>query len=238
MQSVYRSSPITLSAVFEDGAGDLTDPLVPLVTILDPLGVQIVLNATPVRTSLGNYHYVYTPSSSAMLGWWTIRWTGTVAGQGLGPLEESFQVLAIGSIAPVFNGSYTYDVGTDLGYIRLTIDDKDFTQISLSLPYERRSAVFTDEELQAFLNDSGGDIHYAIARALRTIAVNRSLLIQSRRVGRTEVNFGSIRTDLMKAADEQIAMSNAIPAEAYAEVVYDDFSLRRVIINESLRRGA
>jgi hypothetical protein len=152
-------------------------------------------------------------------------------------LPDYFEVLPVGVISPVVNGSYTYDPTTDVGYIRLNIDDRDLSAVSSSLPLERRSAIFTDEELRMFLDNSGNDKNYATARALMAIANNRALLIQTRRIGRTEVNFGSVRADLMKAADSFIALSDSIPAEAYAEQAIDDFTLRRIIVNTQLRNS-
>jgi len=237
VQSVYRGSPIHLPARYEDGNGDLTDPLVPRVDILDAQNTQVIVGAIPTRLSLGIFEYVYTPGALAPLGTWSASWTGTVSGQGLGPILDPFNVLAVGSITPIPNGSYTYDLTTDVGYVRLNIDDRDLSMVSLSAPLEQRSAIFTDEEIGQFISASGNDKNYAVARALMAIANNRALLIQSRRIGRTEVNFGSVRTDLMKAAEAFISLSNSEPADAIAEINYDDFTMRDIIVNTQLRQG-
>lgn len=57
--------------------------------------------------------------------------------------------------------AFTYDLGTDIGKIRLAITDTT-----------EASPVFSDEEIQVFLDESDGDLDKAAARALRAIATS------------------------------------------------------------------
>ncbi len=238
MQSVIRGQNIDLDVRYEDGSGALTDPANPYADVIDPLGTQFLVHVVPVRMGLGLYRYVFAAPLNAMLSTWTINWYGTFVGPvQVGPVPDYFNVLPIGAIVVVPSGSYTYDPSSDNGYIRLCIDDRDLSLVDSNLPYEQRSCIFSDEEIADVLAHSGYDVNYAIARLLIVIANNRSLLIQSRRVGRTQIDFGNIRSDLLKQAQAfvELAAAGAIPADGYAEIAYDDFSIRRIIVNTQLR---
>jgi hypothetical protein len=238
MDSVIRGNSIVREAhFFLDG--DLTDPALPRITIRDPLGVAQVQDATPTRISTGIYQYEYAVGLAALLGTWASEWAGIVAGQPVGPsTDDYFGVLPVGSIAPVPSSTYTYNLATTVGMVRLLIDDRDMSSVSTSLPLEQRSAIFTDEEIGQFLDLSGNDVLRGAAKGLVTIAGNRSLLVQSRRVGKAELDYGSVRKDLLAQADALIAQSIQQPADGYVEQVWDDFSLRRVITNTQLRANA
>jgi hypothetical protein len=235
-QSVIQGNPITLEAHYLDGAGNAITPSAPRVSILDPLNVTQVSNATPVNISVGIYQYTYTTASNAILGNWTAQWQGTINSQ---PLlnTEIFEVLPIGTIEFVPSGSYSYDPSTNVGVVRMLIDDRDMTRVSLSIPMEQRSAIFTDQEINTFISLNAGDTLYAAAQGLTTIAGNRQLLVQSRRIGHTAVNYGSVREDLLAQAMQLVRMSSMKPADALAEISYNDFGFRQVLINAQLRKS-
>lgn len=238
MDAVIRGNPITREAhFFLDG--DLSDPVLPRVTIRDSIGVARVVDATPTRIGTGIYQYTYTVPLDGPLLYWASEWSGTVSGQPVGPsTDDWFEVLPVGGVAPVPSSTYTYNLATQVGQIRLLIDDRDMSSVSTSLPLEQRSAIFTDEEIQNFLDISGQDTLRATAKALITIAGNRSLLVQSRRVGKGELDYGPIRKDLLSQADAFIKEAVSLPADGYVEQVWDDFGLRRVITNTQLRQNA
>lgn len=133
--------------------------------------------------------------------------------------------------------TYTYDPATAVGHVRLYTDDRDMSAADEALAIEKRSVIFADEEVQVFIDVNGGDLLLAAAHALRTIANNRSLFVARRRIGRTDVDFGELRRDLLKQADAFETQAQQGPADGFAEVVYDDFGLRRVVINDQLRHG-
>lgn len=61
----------------------------------------------------------------------------------------------------------TYDLGTDIGKVRLLIPDTDTDD-----------ALFSDEELQVFLDLEDDEIEGAVARALETIAGDQMLVFR------------------------------------------------------------
>lgn len=233
-QSVVRGTSITLEAQYKDGAGTLTNPTNPRISIFDPANVAIVVNATPNQISTGIYQYTYAVDIAAQLGYWSAQWQGTINGQAL-LSTESFQVIPAGTITPIYGGSYTYDLATSVGKVRMYIDDRDLSSVSTNLPLEQRSAIFTDEEVNAVLTQTSGDVMYASALALITISGNRQLLVQSRRIGRTVVDYGEVRKSLQAQAAQLIKMSNMQPADGLAEMSWNDFDFRQILLNAQLR---
>lgn len=233
MDSVIRGNTIVReSHYFLDG--NLADPTLPRVTIRDSLGVAQVTDATPTRISLGIYQYSYSVPLAAQVGVWQDEWQGTLAGIPGGPVIGYFEVLPIGVIAPVPSSTYTYNLATDVGKVRFLIQDHDMSSVSTSLPLEQRSAVFTDEEL-AYLLANKGDAYSAAAVALRVWATNKQLIVIARRIGKTDLDYGSIRADLRALADAYDKMAQEAPADAYAEHSWTDFNVRQIINNEFLR---
>jgi hypothetical protein len=160
------------------------------------------------------------------VGTWGYRFEGTGAATGV--VEGYFVVLA----SPVLTGvpDYTYDLATDIGQLRLLIDDRDLTHVGASVLPEQRSAIFSDAELQVFLTDSGGNVY---------IAGNRGLYVLARRIGGDiNVNYGSLRADLLRQAKEFRDQAYAdAPASEFAEIAYNDFAARRIIDNSIRRTG-
>ncbi|HHE41424.1 MAG TPA: hypothetical protein ENL12_02100 [Dehalococcoidia bacterium] len=60
--------------------------------------------------------------------------------------------------------SFTYDIETTLGMLRLRLTDTN-----------QDSAVFSDDELQAILDECGGDLDCATLRALRILKAAAAL---------------------------------------------------------------
>lgn len=234
MDSVIRGNSIVREAHYNlDGV--LTDPSTPRVTIRDPLGVAVIASAVPTRISTGIYQYSYPAALSDPTGVWQDEWQGTISGQALGPMIGLFQVLPVGAVAVVPSSTYTYNLATAVGRVRQLTDDRDMSSVSTSLPLEQRSAVWSDEEIQAILDDKAGSVYRAAATLLRVLASNRSLLVQSRKVGRAELDYGSVRRDLMALAKEYDDAEDVIPADAIAETFATDFGYRQVLENAVLR---
>jgi hypothetical protein len=234
MESVVAGYPITREAHYVL-AGVLTDPVLPVVTIRDPLGVAAVTDVTPDRVSVGVFRYVFTVPADGLLGAWATEWGGSLGGRALTPVDDPFLVLPPGAIVVPIPVSYTYNPTTPVGQLRLLIDDRDMSSISDTLPLERRSAIFTDDEIQAILDVSGQELMRAAAKALLIIAGNRSLLVQKRTIGKSDIDFGQLRSDLIKLSQEYLTQANEMPADGLVEQVWDDFSLRRIITNVQLR---
>lgn len=235
VDSVNRGNDITRTVRYHlDNV--LTDPASPLVTIRNPLGVAVVVDATPTRLSAGIYQYTYSVALDALLGLWVSEFSGVLSGQSVGPTTtDYFNVLPVGAVSPVPNTSYTYDLSTSVGVVRLLIDDRDMSAIDSNLSLEQRSAIFADEEIEQFISLGGQDVLRAAAKALTTIAANKSLLVQSRRVGKAEIDYGSVRRDLLALAEAMIEQSNQQPADGYASQTWNDFSLRRLYEFQQMR---
>lgn len=111
--------------------------------------------------------------------------------------------------------SYSYDLSTDIGKIRLAIPDNI-----------QADAVFTDEELQVFL-DVEGSWRSAAALALETMASNELLVMKMVEVKDVKVSGSDRavalllkRASLLREQDTFDGSFDVIP------IVYDDFSLR------------
>lgn len=237
MDSVIRGNSITREANYLL-SGVLTDPTLPVVTIRDPLGIAAVTDATPTRISTGVYRYVFTVPDDGLLGVWATEWSGNVGGSAVGPVNDPFQVLPAGAIVIPGPSPYSYNLTTQIGQLRLLIDDRDLSSVSEDTPLEMRSVIFTDAECQAIIDVSGGEVFRAAAKALLIISGNRSLLVQKRTIGKVDIDYGQLRSDLIKLSQEYLAQSNQQPADGYVEQVWDDFSLRRIITSVQLRQSA
>lgn len=242
MSSVIRGNDITLEAHYHLN-GVLIDPAFPRVTVRNSLGVAVVLDATPDNIAVGIFQYTYPVLLTDELGIWAFEWQGVIAGQSVGPIAEQFEVLPIGAIAPSPSASYSYNLATAVGQVRLLIDDRDMSSVSTALPLEQRSAIFTDEEIQQFLTDQGDSTYLAAAIALTTIAGNRQLLVMSRRIGKTEVNYGPVRKDLLDQAKQLRGLADLTagglnaPADGIAEQFLTDFAGRQIIENRWMREN-
>ena len=103
--------------------------------------------------------------------------------------------------------SYTYDITTDIGKIRLRINDKpnDPTQASQ----------FTDDELQIFLTDAG-NVNLAAAQALEAWAAALSDSATSEKIGDYSYSKASAANKLAMA-DKLRAVDGAVPVFDWAE---------------------
>lgn len=244
MPIVARGGEVQLNALFQTGGGAAADGTLVSFLLRDPSSAVVVgpFGIPPVvdEPGIGEYSYTWSVPIGADLGDWTAEWTGLILGEQVAGFELVEVVLA-GSVS---TGDYTYDTSSAVGQVRLYIDDRDLTRVANSIPLEQRSAIFADDEIQVFLDASNSVVLYAAALGLNTIANNRNLLVQSRRLGKTTVDFGQARKDytaqaneLRKRADEQ-GLGAMAPALAFAEIAYTDFGLRTIILNTDLRTNS
>jgi hypothetical protein len=237
MDRVVRGNPITREAHYLlDGL--LADPTLPRISILDPLDVVVVLDAIPTRISAGIWQYAYPVAADAMLGFWSSRWSGDFGGIPVPPSSDFFEVIAVGSVVPAPVSSYTYDPSTDVGRLRLMVQDHDMSSVSLATPLEQRSAAFSDEEMQVFLDLNGSSLLPSAAAVMRTWATSKQLIVVARRSGKADVDYGSIRSDMLRMAEAFDTAANQQPADAMAEVAYDEFTARRILANYWQRHDA
>jgi len=234
-----------------DGNTNLADPATLQVEIKDPLGGPVLtadLDTGVVRDSIGLYHYDWAVSPTALLGDYSATWSGILGGAAIGGAPDLVEVVLPGSITPN-DPVWTYDLSTKVGQMRLTIDDRDLSNVGDTVRPRRRSAIFTDQELQVFLDDprsagadGTGDYRIASALALIVIAGNRQLLVQSRRIGDTTVDFGPVRKDLLAQAAALVGGERELeilmappPADQIVEVGWTDFNREQIVIGASLR---
>jgi len=126
--------------------------------------------------------------------------------------------------------TFTYDVSTPIGEVRLLINDK----------YEAEP-IFFDEEITTFLRLEGNSSYKAAAKCLETIAADE-VLVQK------VIKLLSLSTDGAKVAAELRANAKALRDQAnddpygegeidIAEWIVDDFTRRKRIFNEFDRLG-
>lgn len=96
-QRVGQGGTIGLDATYTDGTGALVDPTSPRVDIIDSGDVQLVTDAVPTRSSLGQYTYSYAVGGAAPTGVWRAHWTGVINGV-LREADDYFTVVAAGDI--------------------------------------------------------------------------------------------------------------------------------------------
>lgn len=183
-----------------------------------------------VRTAVGRFEADLSP---AMGGLWRYRWEGI--GLADGARDGAFY------IGHSFVGTdlYTYDPKTDIGAVRLYIDDRDLRNTTALNP-RRRTAIFNDEEIGVFLTTAGSPLN-AAALALISIANNRALLVQRRQIGKTDVDYGTLRADLLKTAaalkEQAVAIGEdyMAPADGIVEHAWNDFGMRSIVYNTAVR---
>lgn len=131
--------------------------------------------------------------------------------------------------------TFTYDLSTDVGKLRLLVQDNDMSAVG-AVPMEQRSVAFSDEDLTAILTIEP-NLYEAASLTLRAWAANKQLIVVGRKFARGEVDYGQIRTDLMKLADAYHERYVNTPADAVVEQTWTDFNADRIILNE-WQRGA
>lgn len=122
----------------------------------------------------------------------------------------------------------SYDINTDIGKVRLLCIDTD-------------EAIFSDDEIQAFINltsvDGSVEVRLAAALALDTIASSQTLILK--KISTLDLSTdgpalaASLRDSavrLRKDVEEDIAFG-------YAEIGHNVWTTYEIIINEELRNN-
>jgi hypothetical protein len=124
--------------------------------------------------------------------------------------------------------TWTYDVTTEQGKVRLLCQDFDTAE-----------PIFSDAEIQAFYDMNQQDIWYAAAQALEVIAANE-VYVQKR------IKILDLWTDGPREAEQlcklaaslratSTAMSDQLYAFDWATLIYDLPSYREFVIKDYLR---
>ena len=127
------------------------------------------------------------------------------------------------------------DLSTDLAQVRLKIGDVDTTTTTGSR--SDWTIILTDEEIEAFLTETGDDVNLAAAYALRAIAASKAHLAKMVKIGDYSQDTKMISYYLNQMADKYEAMSEEGPAAAIAEQTVTDFAYRDIVRNYDLRYG-
>jgi hypothetical protein len=128
--------------------------------------------------------------------------------------------------------SFTYDLGTNIGKVRMLIPDHD-----------EDNAIFTDEEIEAFLSLEDNSIRRAAAVALETMAANDAYVLKNMSLLDINTNGPAVSAALLQRAAllrEQAKSAEETDVDelfGWAEMVYDDFSARERLDNEALRNA-
>lgn len=131
--------------------------------------------------------------------------------------------------------TFTYDITDNTGKLRLAIADIDLT--TTTGDRNTWTVLFTDEELDVFLNDAGNDINLAASYALNAIAASRALLAKSKRLGDYSEDLSKIADSLRAQAKVYFDIATNTPSGSAAEVANTDFTARTIIFNRYLRQG-
>lgn len=127
--------------------------------------------------------------------------------------------------------SFTFEVGTDRGKVRLLIADT-----RSDLP---GSPIFQDDEIDAFLWLEDDSVKRAAALAAETIAFNEAL-VQKKIVllgGHVETDGPATAAALRASAAEWRRQEDEAPAFDIAEQVFDDFTYRDRVFKQAQREG-
>ena len=108
--------------------------------------------------------------------------------------------------------AYTYDVTTTIGKIRALVNDRDVSG-------DGDTAVLTDEEIEAFSSMAGGNVFYAAALALRTLADTVAPI--AFRSGDFQLDKREIGRMRERLADKYEKLAYSTPAEYVDSVVYE-----------------
>ena len=140
--------------------------------------------------------------------------------------------------------SFTYDLTTDVGKVRMLIPDRvapTYTEggaVTTGYPF------FEDEEITALLTMESNVVKDAAALALETMASDEAFVQKVIRLMDLSTNGAATAAALMaraarlrEQADAEEAASTTTAEFDWAELVYNDFSSRERIDKEALRDG-
>jgi len=122
--------------------------------------------------------------------------------------------------------SFTYDVTTDAGRVRMLITDRDEV-----------NSIFQDDEIDAFLDLEDGSIRLAAASALEAIAANEALVLKKLVMLDTETDGPAVAAALIKLAASYREQENSSGAFDIAEQGVNDFA-RRELWWKQFQRGS
>jgi hypothetical protein len=141
--------------------------------------------------------------------------------------SERFMVTVLGKPA-----GFTLDPTTDIGIIRVIIQDKDIEQ-----------ALFSDAEISALLALNSNDVRLAAAAALDVMASNQAMILKVVRTLDLSTDGAAVARALREHADQlrtDVAETDSVEGGLfdYAEMVTNAFTARERLRNQLLRGDA
>ncbi len=129
--------------------------------------------------------------------------------------------------------TFTYDVTDDIGKLRLQVGDYDLDTIT----GDRKdwSCIFTDEELQIFLDRQDGDIILAAAEVLIAIAGDRSKLARKITISDYSEDMSQVAKDLRAQAKYLIEYNDSRPADDFSETADNSIAYQELLNKQSVR---
>jgi hypothetical protein len=121
--------------------------------------------------------------------------------------------------------AFSYDPSTSIGRVRLLTTDR-----------EEDAAIFSDEEIGAFLILNDDDVRLAAAEALESVAVNEALVLKKLTTLDLSTDGPALAKSLLdlaarlrKSVEQQVAID-------YAEMAVNDFSVDELLYKQ-MQRG-
>jgi len=181
----WSGTTIVVDWTVTDPAGNPVSGATVTGTVSLPDGSTAAMTVTPV---LGEslYRAVYTPTMPGTHGW-RLEASGAATGAVEGTVVVQRSVVGLPPI--------TVDPATDIGRVRLLCTDLDEVH-----------PLFSDAQIQAFLDMCGGRVKRAAAVALETIATSEALISKV-------IRTTDLQTDGAKVAAELRARARALREE-------------------------
>ena len=129
----------------------------------------------------------------------------------------------------------TYLIANDIGKVRLAIADIDTTTTTGAR--STWTVLFTDEEIEVFLDQADDDIWMAASYALNSIAASRSMLAKVLKLGDFSEDLSKLADSIRAQAKVYAEKAMSEPAGAAAEIAQTDFTYRDIVYNQQLRSG-
>ncbi len=118
--------------------------------------------------------------------------------------------------------TYAYDLATDVGKVRLKIGDTDISPTT--------DAIFSDEEIEYFLNE-GGNIVLASALALETIAASSTRIAKLIKSLNYTEDTRAAAQGLLHVAARMREIEQMAPAGGYAEQAVTPEASGQIVAN-------
>lgn len=120
--------------------------------------------------------------------------------------------------------SFTYSLSTNVGKVRLLIQDN-----------VQSTAQFSDEELTELLSQNGGSVYMTAAAACRSLATKYALKAMSKSAGNYSESKAGIYKAYMDMAKNFDELAIQEPADAQVETIFTDFNYEEISRNKVLR---